>query len=323
MASPESTPGTMQTVRFHSYGDPEEVLRLEETDVPEPGPGEVRAAVHACGLNPADWALCRGLFAGLLPRGVGLEISGIVEAVGDGVTDVAPGDWIIGVPDYADRTSAGLADHAILKIWTPLPAGLDPIVAAALPMVVETAFRSLDSLGVSEGQTLVVHGAGTMVGFAAVQIARMRGARVIATAGDTFADHLRDFGASVTPYGNGMVGRVRELTGGAPDFVLDTSPPGRGILPELLRLVDGDARRLLTITDMAAAKEMGVRNTFDEGTRLRYDVLGQFAALAADGKFTMPIARIFPLEDWRSAMQVSLGGQARGKLLVLLNGRRA
>ncbi len=313
-------PDTMRAVRFHGYGEPADVLHLEETAVPQPGPGEVRAAVHACGLNPADWALCRGLFAGLLPRGIGLEISGVVDAIGEGVTNIAIGDWVIGVPDYAGRTSAGLADQAILTFWTPLPAGLDPIEAASLPMVVETAFRSIDQLGVAGGQTIVVHGAGTMVGFAAVQIARMRGARVIATAGETFAGPLRGFGATVTPYGEGMVERVREIAGGTPDLVLDTSPPGGVVLPGLIAMAGGDPRSVLTITDMAAAKELGVRNSFDEGGTLRYDVLGQFAALAAAGRFTIPVARALPFEDWRLAMDISLGGQARGKLLILPNG---
>ena len=209
--------------------------------------------MEACGLNPADWALCRGLFAGLLPRGIGLEIVGTVDAVGEGVTDVAIGDRVIGVPDYAHCTSAGLADHAILQFWTPMPAGLDPVAGASLPMVVETAFRSVESLAIAEGRTVVVHGAGTMVGFAAVQIALMRGARVIATAGSRFAEQLRRLGATVTPYGEGMVERVRDLIGGSPDAVLDTSPPGLGILPDLVTIAGGDPKRVLTVTDMEAA----------------------------------------------------------------------
>ena len=65
----------MKTLRFHEYGEPSEVLRLEEAAVPSPRAGQIRVRVRACGLNPADWALCRGLFAGDLPRGVGLDVS--------------------------------------------------------------------------------------------------------------------------------------------------------------------------------------------------------------------------------------------------------
>lgn len=317
MSTDQPAPATMRAVRFRSYGEPADVLHLEEVAVPEPGSAEVRVRVHACGLNPADWALCRGLFAGLLPRGIGLELTGVVDALGEGVTDVAVGDWIIGVPDYAGRTSAGLADRAVLNFWTPLPAGFDPVEAASLPMVVETAFRSIDQLGVADGQTVVVHGAGTMVGFAAVQMARMRGARVVATAGETFAKRLRGFGATVTPYGEGMVEQVRELVGGTPDLILDTSPPGRGVLPSVVAIAGGDPRRVLTVSDMATAKEIGVRNSFEEGGTLRHDVIAQFADLATAGEFAIPVARVFPLEDWRAATAISLDGQARGKLVVL------
>jgi hypothetical protein len=80
------TPGTMRAVRFHEYGEPGEVLHLETAPVPDPGPSRVRIAVHACGLNPADWSLCRGLFPGQLPRGIGADVSGIVDAVGEGVS---------------------------------------------------------------------------------------------------------------------------------------------------------------------------------------------------------------------------------------------
>ena len=91
---------TMRTVRFHEYGEPGDVLRLETTAVPAPGPGRLRVLVHACGLAPADWALCRGLFAGDLPRGIGIDVSGTVDAVGDGVTDVAAGDLVFGTADW-------------------------------------------------------------------------------------------------------------------------------------------------------------------------------------------------------------------------------
>ena len=90
----------MKTLRFHEYGEPADVLRLDEAAVPDPHPGQTRVRVHACGLNPADWALCRGLFAGNLPRGIGLDVSGTVEAIGEGVSDVRIGQAVLGVPDF-------------------------------------------------------------------------------------------------------------------------------------------------------------------------------------------------------------------------------
>ena len=263
MSDPKIAADTMRTVRFHSYGEPADVLRMDREVIPSPAAGRIRILVHACGLNPADWALCRGLFAGDLPRGIGLEVSGLVKAVGVDVTDVSVGDRVLGTADYAGCTSAGASDYAIMNHWTRIPAGLDLVDAAALPMAVETAFRSLDNLGVATGNTLLVHGAGTTVGFAAVQIALMRGARVFAT----------------------------------------------------------DPRHVFTITDFAAAQALGVRHSFGEDATLRYDVLGDFAQRAADGKFTVPVAQTFALEDWRAALHLSQSGHAHGKLLLLTAGK--
>ena len=304
----------MKTLRFDHYGEPGDVLCLDNADIPEPKAGHIRVKVQACGLNPADWALCRGLFAGDLPRGIGLDVSGTVDAIGEGVTDIALGDQVLGVPAYQDYPSAGAADHAVLSVWTAVPKGLDLLHAAALPMAIETPYRCLDILGVAAGHTLFVYGAGTMIGFAAVQMARLRGARVIAAAGDTFADHLCKFGADVTAYGEGMVERVRALAGGAPDLVLDAGPIS-DVLLNLFDIVGGDAHRIVTVSNHGpAAEALGVRNSFNGA--LGYGALGKFARFAAEGRFTVPIARTFRLSDWRDALDLSLTGHAHGKLML-------
>jgi NADPH:quinone reductase-like Zn-dependent oxidoreductase len=310
----KDTHAAMRTLSFHRYGEPTEVLDLGEAPVPSPGAGQLRVRVHACGLNPADWALCRGLFATELPRGVGLDVSGAVDALGEGVTGVRIGDLVLGAANYRDHPSAGAADFAILTVWTPVPAGLELVHAAALPMAVETAYRAVDLLGVAAGHTLLVYGAGTMMGFSAVQIARMRGARVVAAAGETLAGELQALGAEVTPYGDGMAERVLAICGGSPDLILDAGPIS-GVLPDLMQIAGGDGRRILTISNHGAdAEALGVRNSFSP---LRYDVLGDFAQLAAEGRFKIPIARTFRLDDWREAMELSLRRRAHGKLMLL------
>src|ERR1700723_3856408 len=119
--------GTMRTIRFHAYGEPADVLRLEEAAIPTPGLGSLRVRVHACGLNPADWALCRGLFAGDLPRGVGLDVAGVVDAVSEGVTDISVGDRALGSASFSNYPSAGASDFAVLERWGEAPDGLDLI----------------------------------------------------------------------------------------------------------------------------------------------------------------------------------------------------
>jgi NADPH:quinone reductase-like Zn-dependent oxidoreductase len=329
-----ATAGTMRTVRFHEYGEPGDVLRLERAPVPAPGPERIRISVRACGLNPADWALCRGLFPGQLPRGIGVDVAGEIDALGPGVSGVGVGDLVFGTADWANGASAGASEHAVMDRWTIVPEGLSAIEAAALPMASETAHRSLTQLGLKKGHTILIHGAGSAVGFAAVQIAIMRGARVLATAGGTHAPRLRDLGAKVTSYGEGMVQRVRALGDGPPDLVLDAAPPS-GAMPDLVRIA-GDPQRVLTISDFAAAAELGARDSFHEqgadpdmrfeasaeirraeASALLVDVLPEYAQLAAQGKFGIPIARTLPLEGWRTALELSLSGRPGGKLVLL------
>ncbi len=314
MSNPE--PASMKTIRFHSHGEWADVLRLEDAPVPSPRADQIRVRVHACALNPMDWVLCLGFMPGALPCGIGLDVSGTVDAVGEDVTNVRVGNLVFGVPDYMGYPTAGASDYAIMAFWTPVPDGLGLPEAAALPMAVETAVRGLDLLGLSSGQTILINGGGTMVGFAAVQIALMRDAHVIATAGDTFAVRLRDLGAKVTPYGDGMVERVRDIARRAPDLVLHAAL-APNVLPDLIKIVHGEARRVMSITDFDE-EGLGVRTTGREADLVpRYDVLGHFALLAAEGRFTVPVARTFGIEDWRTALELSHSGHAHGKLLIL------
>jgi NADPH:quinone reductase-like Zn-dependent oxidoreductase len=309
-------PTVMKTLYLESYGRPLDVLRLGEVAIPSPGAGQVRVRVHACALNPADWAVCEGFLPVPPPRGIGFDVSGTVDAVGTGVANVRPGDFVFGVPDYIGHPTGGAADYAILKVFVPVPLGLDLTEAAALPMAVETAARSIDLLGLKAGQTLMVNGGGTMTGFAAVQMALLRGARVIASAGETFGERLRELGAKVTPYGDGMVERVRELAGGAPDFALHTAQI-KGVLPDLVKIVDGDPARVLSFADFDEDR-IGVRTTGREkGIVHRYDALGYYARLAAEGRFSVPIARTFAMEEWREAAEISMSRRAHGKLLLM------
>lgn len=311
-------PVTSRTIRFHEHGEPADVLRDERTTVPDPPAGRIRVRVVAVGLNPADWELCRGFMAGDLPRGIGLDVAGTVEAIGDGVEGVALGDLVLGVPDFTSQPSAGAAEVAILRVWAPVPSGLGAVEASVLPMPVQTSVWTLEAMGVGTGSTVLVHGAGSTVGFAAVQVAQRMGARVIATAGATYAAELERRGAAVTSYGEGMVDRVRALAGGPVDHVLDTPPPSAGSLQALIEIA-GSPHKVVTISNHDEARRLGARVNLD----LIVDptpfdrLLPQYAALAAAGEFSVPIARTYPLDQWRDAVALSMSGQARGKLVLL------
>lgn len=325
-----------RVIRFHQIGEPLDVLRQERIEIPDPPSGSVRVRVLAAGLNPADWELCRGFMPGTLPRGIGCDVAGIVDAVGPDTAvldqhtgadrephsgSVGVGDVVFGTADFVGQPSAGAADTAILNSWFPVPDGLDPVQAATLPMVVQTAAWTLELMDLHPGATLLIHGAGGMVGFAAVQIALRRGARVIATAGPTFTADLEDFGARVTTYGEGMPARVRALTGGHDvDLVLDTPRPSPGTLPDLIALTGGDPRRVVTISNHEEARNLGARVNIDElrpGLTPPTVLLPQYASLAAQGAFRLPIAKSYPLEQWRDAVHLSLSGNPHGKVVLL------
>ena len=311
------SPVSSTVVILREYGEPLDVLQEERIEVADPSAERVRVRVTAVGLNPADWEICRGFMARELPRGVGYDVAGTVDAIGAGVDDVAVGDLVFGTADFLGQSSAGVAELAILDSWYRVPERLDPVDAAVLPMAVQTATWTLDALGVSSGDTLLVNGAGATVGFAATQIALRRGARVIATAGSSFAAELTLFGAQVTPYGDGMAARVRKLAGGPVDLVLDAPPPSAGTIAELITLTE-EPDRVMTISNQDEARRLGARVNLDQlaDAAPAAGFLPEYAGLAASGEFHIPIARTYPLAEWRAAVTLSMSGHPHGKVVL-------
>ncbi|GAB2781256.1 NADP-dependent oxidoreductase [Amycolatopsis magusensis] len=317
----------MKALQFDRFGSPD-VIVLRDVPAPEPGPGQIRIAVRACGLNPGDWAVVDGLLADRLPplpRGLGFEVAGTVDALGEGVTGVEIGDGVFG-PATFDGPTAGAAEYALMAVWARLPEDVTAEQVAALPMAAETAWHALDDLGVQPGELLLVHGAGSTVGEAAVRFALHRGIRVIATAGPTRAAALEEIGAQVTGYRDGMAERVAALAGGRVDRALDTAPtggridrpdqasPAGGALPALIELT-GDPDRVLTVSDFAAAAELGARVTQIE---MRYDRLDEFARLAGEGVLAVSVARTYTLDQIHEAAKLSQSRRPGGKLTLVL-----
>ena len=180
----------LKAVRFSQFGGPE-VLEIVDLPDPHPGPGQVRIAVRAAGVNPSDWKKRKGLMDGELPQTMGREAAGVVDELGEGVADVAVGDRVFGF----SAEGAAQAELAVLSCYAPIPPSLDFPGAAALPAAIETATRALDQLGVGGGNTLLINGASGSVGSAAVQLAVVRGARVIGTASPANHEYLRSLGA--------------------------------------------------------------------------------------------------------------------------------
>lgn len=299
----------MKAARFSAFGDPD-VLGLVELPDPHPGPGQVRIAVRAAGVNASDWKKRRGLMDQELPQTLGYEAAGVVDEVGEGVTDATVGDRVFGFcPDGAAQ-----AELAVLAVHAPIPPSLGFAAAAALPSSIETAMRALDQLGVARGSTLLVNGASGSVGSAAVQFAVARGARVIGTAGPANHAFLRALGAEPVAYGEGLVERVRELAPDGVDLALDVA--GSGVLPELIGLAGG-VENVLTVADVAGAREHGVRfSRGDDGRAVH--ALTEIGPLIEAGIFAPPVVSTFPLAEIAEAHRAGESGRARGKLVLLV-----
>lgn len=298
----------MRAARFSSFGGPE-VLEIVDVPEPHPGPGEIRIAVRAAGINPVDWKSRQGMMGSDLPSGTGYDAAGVVDELGDGVAGVAVDDEVFG----QGRDVA--AQFAVLTQWARVPAGLNFTAAAGLPMAVETATRGLDLLGVGDGDTVLVNGASGGVGSAAVQIARERGARVIGTTSEPNHEYLRSLGAEVVTYGEGLAERVRALVPDGVDAAFDVA--GGGQLPALVELAGG-TRRVLTIADFAGAEENGVQVSGGPGTEMAYHAIREIVPVIEAGHFSLPVSRTFPLEEIAEAHRASQGGHVRGKLVLVV-----
>ena len=300
----------MKAVQFARFGGPE-VLEVVDLPDPHPDPGQIRVAVRAAAVNPIDWKVRSGMMGGELPQQTGREVAGVVDELGEGVSDVSVGDRVFGFA----AGGAGAAELAVLGDYAPIPPTLDFAGAAGLPVAVETAVRTLDLLGVGAGTTLLVNGAAGAVGSAAVQLARARGARVIGTASEGNHDYLRSLGAEPTTYGEGLAERVRELAPDGVDAALDAA--GGGALSALVELAGGP-ENVVTVADYAGAEQTGARFTGGMGTQRAVHALREIEALIEAGQFSLPVAKTFPLEQIGEAHRLSETGHVRGKLVLLV-----
>jgi NADPH:quinone reductase-like Zn-dependent oxidoreductase len=308
----------MRALRFTEYG-PAGVLHVAEVAEPHAGPGQLRVAVRASGVTPADTYLRSGRFRDRiplpLPHGPGVDAAGVVDEVGAGVTDVRVGDAVFGVVDVA-RAGGANAEFAVLVGWARKPAAWSWAQAGGVAANAETAARALDRLAVGPGATVLVEGAAGGVGTVAVPFALARGATVIGTAGPGTQDFVAGLGATPTRYGPGLRERVAALAPAGVTAVLDCA--GSGSLPELVAIA-GDPARVVTVADLAADRH-GVHLSRTGGgpgaDPQALHGLTDAVALAAAGRFTVPLAGVFPLIDAVAAHELSETGHAHGKIVL-------
>lgn len=297
----------MRAVQFHEYGGPE-VLRVDDVPEPHAGPGEVRIKVSAASVNPFDWKLRTGFLSGgkplAEPQGLGLDASGVVDEVGEGVSEVSVGDDVFGLGRNTQ------AEYAVLRSFTRKPASLDWAVAGAAGTAVETAARALGLLGIGAGSMVLIDGGAGGVGATAAQIAIARGAKVIATASEDNQGYLREIGATPVLYGNGMPGRVRELDTKI-DAVFDVA--GKTPLAALVELAP-EPSQVVTIANYDLGSTGARLTTGGEGDPQA--ALNEGAHLLEQSKLVIKV-QTFPLDRVAEAHEISQSGHIRGKIVLL------
>ncbi|MFI5531296.1 NADP-dependent oxidoreductase [Kitasatospora sp. NPDC051853] len=307
----------MRAISQRTHGAPE-VLEEVVLPRPVPGPSQILVAVRAAGLNPTDWKhRASGLFLNHLPLVLGWDVSGVVEAVGFGVTLFKPGDEVFGMLPYPH----GVGSHAEYvtgpaRAFARKPAAIDHVQAGALPLAALTARQALvDTAGVRPGQRVLVHAAAGGVGHLAVQIAKSLGAYVIGTASAPKHDFVRGLGADeVIDYRTtDFREAVRDVdvvldpvSGDTRTRSLDVLRPG-GVLVSILPGTDPE--------EAARAAALGVRV---ETLLVEADHAGMnaVAELAATGALRAHVQAVFPLAEAAEAHALGETDRTSGKIVL-------
>lgn len=325
-----------RVVRFHETGGPE-VLKIEELDVPAPGPAEVQIRIHALGLNRAEAMFRRGQYleAPKLPARNGYEAAGTVAAIGPGVEGFKVGDAVSTIPAFSLNTYGLYADlaNAPAHAVAHHPASLSWAEAAAIWMQYLTAYGALiDIAGLTRGDTVVIPAASSSVGLAAIQIANRVGAVPVAlTRGTSKRQALIDAGAArvIATDEQDLVKEILGLTAGKGARVVFDPVGG----PTLAKLVRATAQLGIVFIYGALSTEPTPFPLFDVLSKwitLRGYVLGEITSNPkrlergkefvnsglADGSFKPIIARTFPLEQIVEAHRYLESNQQIGKVVV-------
>lgn len=321
----------MRAALIQEFGAPE-VLRIAEVHRPSPGPGEILVKVYACGVNPVDAKIRRGSLSlpVTFPVILGYDVSGVVEAVGDGVEDFKAGDEVFYTPELTHQ-GAYAEFHAVqASIVSLKPEGFSHLEAASVPLAGSTAWQALfERATVQSGDVVLIHGGAGGVGSLAVQLAHWAGCEVIATASAGNLEYVEELGADLAlDYGRAdFAGQVMEATGGrGADVILDTvggevflrsfdalSPGGTVVT------VVSETLRGLPLEGLAPAFAKNADACFHFMRRDRA-CLDNLARLM-EREFILPqVEEVLPLEEVVQAHRRMDSGHGRGKVVLELVG---
>jgi len=310
----------MKAVRFHQFGGPE-VLRYEDAEQPVATEGQVLIRVAGSAFNPADTGIRGGTlpFPVALPHVPGYDVSGTVEALGDGVTNFQVGDTVVGFIPMIDNGAAAEYVVAPANVLTAAPSRIPLADAAALPSVALTAWQALfDDANLTTGQRLLITGAGGAVGGYAIQLAKRAGAYVIATASPRSR-------ASVTTHGADQVidhtaSAVLDSITEPVDVLLNLAPISPEEFTALVAIVR-DGGIVVATTAWMTTPGDDTRGVRTAGVFVRADVheLTQLVALVDSGELTVDIAERVSLSELPDIHTRAAAGEVYGKVIVAPN----
>src|SRR6266566_4143873 len=316
VARAQSSGPTMKAIVVHNYGGPE-VLKYEDTQLPEPKDDQILVRVIAAGVNPVDGMIRSGMFAKYektaFPMIPGADIAGVIEKTGAKITKFKVGD-----PVYAYvslRNGGGYAEYTVATQdeAAPKPKSLTYVEAAAVPVVALTAWQALiDTAKLSAGQTVIIHGGSGGVGTFAIQIAKVRGAKVIATASTANQDLLKQLGADVAiDYTKTKFEDVARDV----DVLLDSI--GKDTLARSYGVVKkgGFIVTLVARIDQAELDKRGIRGA-SLSVEPNSDELAEIGKLIDEKKIKVVVSQTFPLSEAREAQEQVASGHTRGKIVL-------
>jgi NADPH2:quinone reductase len=303
-----------RAVRFDRYGD-RDVLYIADMETPEPPSGEVLVEVRAAAINPGEAAIREGalaqMFPATFPSGEGSDLAGVVTAVGDGVSEFAVGDEVLG---WSWRRSSHAQDVAVpVTQLIHKPAQLSWEVAGSLYVIACTAYAAVRAVGAGRGDTVAVSAAAGGVGSVVVQLLASKGATVLAIASPPNHAWLTAHGAIPLSYGEGLAERLRAAAPNGIDAFIDLFGPQ---YVELAVELGVDPSRIETIIAREKAKEVGAKLE-GSGDASTTDVLSEMAELVASGQIEIPIAATYPLEQVRDAFAELEQRHTHGKIVLI------
>ncbi len=296
-----------------------DVFELVDYDVPPPRRGEVTVRVAAAGMNPADYKHVAGGDPADYPKPIGYEVAGVITAVGPG-TEIASGGGAVGDEILAFRIFGGWATEVTIPAKDVLakPASVPFDQAANLLLAGTTASEMLHVAGVTEGETIVVHGASGAVGVSVLQQAALLGARVIGTASSQRFDEVSRFGGTPVGYGDGLERRVRVAAPQGIAAALDCVGTDEAVDVSLALVADRD--RVVTIAARQRAAAEGFRaiaGVMPSSQAYRDGVRADLIRLASEGRLEVPMAGSYPLARAPEAARRLQGGHPGGKLALI------